>query len=136
METVFKKNEDIFLPKDAVSPLCSLMPAVYQVVVRQGPSAHPVGREWSGAHLLATMQLRAHAHCWATLMAARPMMSRATRRWLELSELLPKLRQCQAFHSVTFVIPQHPHVPADLSPFPDEEAEPSEVRGCPQSSSL
>lgn len=43
METVFKKNEDIFLPKDAVSPLGGLTPAVYQEVGRQGPAAGPLG---------------------------------------------------------------------------------------------
>lgn len=50
METVFKKNEDIFLPKDAVSPLGGLMPAVYQEVVRQGPSTVPWGVPAAGQH--------------------------------------------------------------------------------------
>lgn len=48
METVFKKNEDIFLPKDAVSPLGGLMPAVYQEVLRQGPCTIPWGGGGSG----------------------------------------------------------------------------------------
>lgn len=41
VETVFKKNEHIFLPKHAVSPLGSLMPAVHQEVVRQGQAPVP-----------------------------------------------------------------------------------------------
>lgn len=45
METVFKKNEGIFLPKDAVSPLGGRTPAVYQEVGRQGPGASPLGWE-------------------------------------------------------------------------------------------
>lgn len=69
METVFKKNEDIFLPKDAVSPLGSLMPAVYQEVGRQGPAASPLGWGVRGAlPAFGQKKLRDHGHCWTTLV--------------------------------------------------------------------
>lgn len=70
METVFKKNEDIFLPKDAVSPLGGLMPVVYQDVARQGLGTHPLGWGWSGACLSAARQLGDRGHRQATVVAA------------------------------------------------------------------
>lgn len=69
METVFKKNEDIFLPKDAVSPLGGLMPAVYQEVGRQGPAASPLGWAVHGALPAFGQKLQGHGHCWVALVA-------------------------------------------------------------------
>lgn len=68
METVFKKNEDIFLPKDAVSPLGGLTPAVYQEVGRQGPAAGPLGLGGGvrGALPAFGQKFQGHGHCWVT----------------------------------------------------------------------
>lgn len=48
VETVFKKNERIFLPKHAVSPLGRLMPAVHQKEVRPGLAPVPGARVVQG----------------------------------------------------------------------------------------
>lgn len=119
METVFKKNEDIFLPKDAVSPLGSLMPAVYQEVGRQGPGTRPLGWGCSRAHLPAARRLRGHRHCQAT--GGCPVPQPGVRGQLAPSKLPPL---CQGPHwalhgvaSVTLPSPQHPHEALTCPPF-------------------
>lgn len=119
METVFKKNEDIFLPKDAVSPLGGLMPAVYQKVGRQGPAASPLG--W-GCMGLACLWPEAPGP-WALLGDSSDFPSPQCHMASDTPQGLGYAGDYAWAHTmvVPFAIPSCPALSLVLSPFPDEQ---------------
>ena len=147
METVFKKNEDIFLPKDAVSPLGGLMPAVYQEVARQGPGTRPLGLGWSGPSCLLPGGSGAMGTAgplwwppWPTLPRAIWQLApsehhpcagdSAGQLRASLPQWSPRIPASVAPRIPASVVPQHPHTAAVLSLFLGEKAELTEVVNC------